>query len=139
MREQMEFEMRLRERGYKIGDNPDIDCQIRDKEAYANFNPDAPLEGLSSEDPHFNKMHVFNYTKHKAGMEEKTEEQLSNMMKDMKVSNKMYYILKEKKVKDIQVKVEKMVEKVRVSKSNTNLWTKYTNECKRRYRVYKEE
>lgn len=135
--EQMEFEMALRERGYKVGDDPNIDQQIRDKEAYMNYDPSAPIE--DSEDPHFNKMHVFTYSKQKAGMASKTEEQLSNMMKDMKVSNKMYYILKEKKMRDIQAKAEKMVEKVNKIKSNSAVWAKNTNECKRRHRVYKEE
>ena len=49
-------------------------------------------------DPQFNKMHVFSYTKLKAGMNHRTEEQLHQMMKEMKISNKNYYLLKEKKV-----------------------------------------
>jgi DNA polymerase kappa len=32
-----------------------------------------------------------------------------------------------------------MVEKVEKAKNNTALWSKNTLECKRRYRVYKEE
>ena len=61
------------------------------------------------------------------------------MMKDMKISNKNYYLLKEKKVQETNEKVMKMLEKIRAHKSNKALWSKQTNECKRRYQVYKDE
>lgn len=53
------------------------------------------------------------YAKVKAGMSNKSYEQLSNFMKDLKGTNKDYYLQKEIKVKDTQNKVIKMKEKTK--------------------------
>ena len=74
-------------------------------------------------------MHAFNFAKHKAGMNVKSEEQLHSMMKDMKLSNKNYYRIKERKVKETDEKIVKMLEKVESRKSNTSLWNKHLVEC----------
>jgi len=87
----------------------------------------------------FNKMHVFHYAKHKAGMHTRSEEQLHSMMKDMKVSNRHYYKVKEKKVQETDDKIQKMLEKIQSRKSNPTLWNKQLQECLRRFEVYKEE
>ena len=48
-------------------------------------------------------------------MKERNEQQLKAMMKEMKVSNRNYYLLKEKKVQNIQIKIDKMIDKIKVS------------------------
>jgi len=60
-------------------------------------------------------------------------------MKDMKVSNKQYYLLKEKKLRDTHDKILKMLEKIRIAKSNVTIWNKQVLECNRRFEVYKKE
>lgn len=84
-------------------------------------------------------MHVFTYTKAKAGMKERNEQQLKAMMKEMKVSNRNYYLLKEKKVQNIQIKIDKMIDKIKVSQSNSNIWSKTVQECNRKFDVYCSE
>jgi hypothetical protein len=46
-------------------------------------------------------------------MDAKNEDALHTMMRDMKVSNKNYYLLKEKKVKENQEKIKKMHETIK--------------------------
>ena len=84
-------------------------------------------------------MHVFNYTKAKAGMAERTEDQLKSMMRDVKVSNRNFYLLKEKKVRDTQEKIFKMLEKIAVNKSNPVIWEKTVADCTKKYELYKSE
>ena len=61
-------------------------------------------------------------------MKDKNEEALQSMMKEMKVSNKNYYILREKKVKDNEEKINQHLEKINLRKSNEHLWLKTKNE-----------
>ena len=61
-------------------------------------------------------------------MKDKNEEALQSMMKEMKVSNKNYYILREKKVKDNEEKINQHLEKINLRKSNEHLWLKIKNE-----------
>ena len=87
----------------------------------------------------FNKMNMLHFTKQKAGMSYRSEAQVKEMMKEMKVSNRNYYLIKERKIKDTQEKIEKMIEKIRVTKSNPSIWLKHLNEAKRRFEVYRQE
>ena len=61
-------------------------------------------------------------------MKDKNEEALQSMMKEMKVSNKNYYILREKKVKHNEEKINQHLEKINLRKSNEHLWLKTKNE-----------
>jgi DNA polymerase kappa len=61
------------------------------------------------------------------------------MMRDMKISNKQYYLIKEKKLKETHEKILKMLEKIRIAKSNVSIWNKQVNECNRHFEVYKKE
>ena len=47
-------------------------------------------------------------------MDERNEDALHTMMRDMKVSNKNYYLLKEKKVKDNIEKIKKMHDTIKL-------------------------
>ena len=82
---------------------------------------------------------MFHFACQKAGMKDHNEEALQAMMREMKVSNKNYYVLREKKVKDNEDRINSYKEKIKTRKSNEHLWGKTKYETKRRYDVYRTE
>jgi len=61
-------------------------------------------------------MHMFHFACQKAGMKDHNEEALQAMMREMKVSNKNYYVLREKKVKDNEDRINSYIEKIKTRK-----------------------